>query len=72
MTFFQPSQADTFAKAAAVVTLTLLVWAVVRYRWFAQKAESADENKLGALLVAVSAVVITIVFVAAMLGPHPS
>lgn len=72
MAFVLFAQADTFAKAAAIVTLTLIVWAIARFRWFANGAETADEGKLSGVMVAVSAVVVAVAILAAILGPHPA
>jgi len=66
------SQVDMFAKVAALVTFLLLVWAVARFRWFASEADKAEESGLGTVMLAVSAAVIAIVIVAAVLGPHPA
>lgn len=63
---------DMFAEAAALVTLVLLVWAIVRVRWFLHDADRADESRLSAVMIAVSAAVVAIVIAVAILGPHPS
>jgi len=66
------AHADMFAEAAALVTLVLLVWAIVRAPWFLHDADRADESRLSAVMIAVSAAVVAIVIAVAMFSPHPS
>jgi len=72
MSLVAASRIDTFAGAAALVTLLLLVWVFARFAWFSRQADKADERTLSGIMVAVSAVVIAILIAAAILGPHPA
>ena len=68
---FQLAQADNFGKAAAVVTLMLIVAVVFGRKWIAQRDEP-NSASIGGVLLGLSLIAIAAVLIAAITGPHPS
>jgi hypothetical protein len=71
MPVFQLAQADDFGKAAALITLVLLVAVIFGRKWIAGRDEQ-NAGSVGAVLLGISLVAIAAVILAAIAGPHPS